>query len=124
MVHRSYNRFPSKTITDSDNNNKYSPNSMTEASLMSEQEKTKPIKSFNAGRVKASIWKNETDQDGQSLVRYSVQIQKQYKNNHGEWINTDSFFPDELPKLESVVRKSYEFILVKESKDFEEDIPI
>jgi len=46
------------------------------------------------------------------------------KNDKGEWQNTDYYFPEELPKLESVVRKSFDFILVKESKEAEESIPV
>ena len=88
------------------------------------QEKSKPVKSFSAGSIQASIWKKETEQDGQTVVRYSVRIQKQYKNDKGEWQNTDYYFPEELAKLGSIVRKAFDFILVKESKDAEESIPV
>ena len=88
------------------------------------QDNSKPIKSFSAGNIQASVWRNEVEQDKQIVVRHSVRIQKQYKNDKGEWQNTDYYFPEELPKLESVVRKAFDFILVKESKDTEESIPV
>ncbi len=88
------------------------------------QDNSKPIKSFSAGSIQASIWRKETQQDGQTVVRYSVRIQKQYKNDKGEWLNSDYYFPEELAKLESVVRKAFDFISVKESKDAEESIPV
>jgi len=91
---------------------------------MSQQDNSKPIKSFSAGSIQASIWRKETQQDGQTVVRYSVRIQKQYKNDKGEWLNSDYYFPEELAKLESVVRKAFDFISVKESKDAEESIPV
>ena len=91
---------------------------------MSQEKNSKPVKSFSAGSIQASIWKKETEKDGQTVVRYSVRIQKQYKNDKGEWQNTDYYFPEELAKLESIVRKAFDFILVKESKDAEESVPV
>ena len=83
------------------------------------QEKSKPVKSFKAGTIQASIWRKESQQDGKTVVRYSVRIQKQYKNEKGEWLNSDYYLPDELAKLESIVRKSFDFISVKESETAE-----
>jgi hypothetical protein len=91
---------------------------------MAQQSNSKPVKSFSAGNIQASVWRNEIEQDGQIVVRHSVRIQKQYKNDKGEWQNTDYYFPEELPKLESVARKAFDFILVKESKDADETIPV
>jgi len=87
---------------------------------MSQQKNSKPVKSFKAGTIQASIWRKETEKDGQTVVQYSVRIQKQYKNDKDEWQNTDYYFPEELAKLESVVRKAFDFISVKESKEAEE----
>ena len=91
---------------------------------MSQQEKDKPVKSFSAGKIQVSIWRQEINKDGQTIVRHSVRIQKQYKDDKGEWQNTDYYFPEELAKLESLVRKAFDFILVKESKDAGESIPV
>ena len=63
-------------------------------------------------------------EEGQIVVRQSVRIQKQYKNDRGEWQNTDYYFPEELAKLESLVRKAFDFITVKESGDAGESIPV
>ena len=91
---------------------------------MSEQEKDKPIKSFSAGSIEVSIWRQEVNKNGQTIVRHSVKIQKQYKNDKDEWKKTDYYWPEELAKLESLVRKAFDFILIKESKDAEETIPV
>ncbi len=91
---------------------------------MSQENNSKPVKSFSAGSIQASIWKKETEKDGQTVVRYSVRIQKQFKNDKGEFQNTDYYFPEELSRLESVVRKAFDFISVKESKDAEEPVPV
>ena len=91
---------------------------------MAQQDKSKPVKSFSAGNIQVSIWRQEVDKGGQIRVRHSVKIQKQYKNDKDEWTNTDYYFPEELAKLESLVRKAFDFITVKESTDSEEAIPI
>ena len=91
---------------------------------MSQEHNSRPVKSFSAGGIQASIWTKETEKDGRTVVRYSVRIQKQYKDDKGNWKNSDYYFPEELAKLESVARKAFEFILVKESEDAEEAVPI
>ena len=91
---------------------------------MAQQNNSKPVKSFSAGGIQVSIWKQEVERDGQMVIRQSVRIQKQYKNDRGEWQNTDYYFPEELARLESLVRKAFDFITVKESGDAGESIPV
>ena len=86
-------------------------------------ENTKPVKTFRAGGIEVSVWKNEVQQDGQTIVRHSVKVEKQYKNKE-EWQKTDYYFPDELPKLRSLLQKAYDFLMVTESKQPEEPIPV
>lgn len=91
---------------------------------MSQQNNSKLEKSFRSGSIEVSIWRQEVDRDGQTIVRHSAKIQKQYKNDKNEWQDTNIYFPEELAKLESLARKAYDFILVKESKNTEEATPI
>ncbi|MFB0552319.1 MAG: hypothetical protein ACETWQ_03295 [Phycisphaerae bacterium] len=49
----------------------------------------KPIKSYRVGGIQASIWKNEKERDGNTVLQYSVRIQKQYRNDEGDYQNTD-----------------------------------
>ena len=83
----------------------------------------KPVKTFRAGGVSASIWRNEAEQDGQTVVRHSIRIQKRYRNDEdGDWHNTDYLFPNDLPRLILVAQKALEFAVLHESDD--EDLPI
>ena len=92
---------------------------------MSQQNNSTPIKDFRAGSsIQASIWRNEVEKDGQMVVRFSVRIQKRFRKQDGEWENTDYYFPEDLPKLQLVAAKSFEFISLKESKDAEESVPV
>ena len=81
----------------------------------------KPIKNFRAGKIQASIWKNEKDRDGKTILQHSVHIQKQFRNDDGDYQDTDYFFPNELPELELVTRKAYEYIKLKESESEDAD---
>lgn len=91
---------------------------------MSQENNTKPIKDFRAGNIQASVWRNEVDKNGQTVVRHSVRIQKQYRNDDGDYQETNYFFRDELPKLILVAQKAFEFISLNESKEAEESVPV
>ena len=88
---------------------------------MSQQ--NKPIKSFKAGGIEASIWKTQTDVNGQTVTRYSVKIQKQFRNKNKKYERTDYFFADDLPRLLLVTQKAFEFITLHESETANEEIP-
>jgi hypothetical protein len=91
---------------------------------MSQENSSKPVKDFRAGNIQASVWRNEVDKDGQTVVRHSVRIQKRFRNQEGEWENTEYLFPEDLPRLQLVAAKSFEFITLKESKDAQESVPV
>ena len=90
---------------------------------MSQQDKSKPIKDFRAGNIQASIWRNEEDKDGQTVVRHSVRIQKQYRKDDG-YQETNYYFRDDIPRLILVAQKAFEFISLGESKEAEESVPV
>ena len=58
----------------------------------------KPVHEIRLGKVKAAIWKNETD----SGTRYSVTTSRLYKPEGGEWESTNSFGRAELPLVSKV----------------------
>ncbi len=91
---------------------------------MSEQNKEKPIKDFRSSNIQASVWRNEVEEDGQTVVRHSVRIQKQFRKDDGDYKETDYYFRDDLPKLILVAQKAFEFIALSESKDAEEPMPV
>ena len=91
---------------------------------MSQENDSKPIKDFRAGNIQASVWKNEVEKDGQTVVRHSVRIQKQFKNEDGDYQETPYYFRDDLPRLILITQKAFEFITLKESKDAEESLPV
>ena len=91
---------------------------------MTEQNKDKPIKDFRSGNIQASVWRNEVEKNGQTVVRHSVRIEKQFRKEDGNYEKTPYFFQDDLPKLILVAQKSFEFIALRESKDAEDTVPV
>ena len=84
---------------------------------MTEQGK-QPVKVFRAGNVRAATWANETVVDGQTVIRYCTKTEKRYRNREtGEWCSTDQYFPEDLPKLQLVTAKTFEYVTLKESEE-------
>ena len=69
------------------------------------EEKSKPVKKFRVGGIVASVWEHKKD----DVTSQSVTFQKSYKDGD-EWKETNSYFPQDLPKLALVSKKAYEFV--------------
>ena len=91
---------------------------------MSEQENDKPVKNFRSSNIQASVWRKEVEKDGQTVIRHSVRIQKQFRNDDGDYQETNYYFRDDIPKLILVAQKAFEFIALTESKEAKESIPV
>ena len=77
-----------------------------------------PIKEFRAGStLSVAIWRNETQENGKTIVKYSMKFQKRYCDDEGNWKNSDYYFPDELPKVAMLANKAFEFIYLKNGKN-------
>lgn len=66
----------------------------------------RPATTIRAGGIKATVWENQT-KDGNTY--YSVSLSRSYKDGE-EWKETNSYYRDDLPKVELVTRKAFEFI--------------
>jgi len=65
-------------------------------------EKNKPVHEIRMGRIKATIWHNETE-GGSS--RHNVQIRRIYKDGE-EWKQSDSFGRDDLLLVAEVTKQA------------------
>ncbi|MBX3412580.1 MAG: hypothetical protein KF708_07825 [Pirellulales bacterium] len=68
--------------------------------------KPRPIHEVRLGSVKAAVWQNETS----SGTRYSVTLQRLYKDDSGKWQSSESFGRDDLPIVEKVCHMAYLYI--------------
>lgn len=89
---------------------------------MSEQ--NQPVKKFRAGGISASIWRNEREAGGETVVDFSVSFQKRYRDGEGAWKDSETFFAYDLPQLELVVRKAYDYLAPIAVHESGEDPPV
>lgn len=82
---------------------------------MSESNKRPPDRSFRAGHFEASVWRNEKQESGRTVVEHSIRLQKRYQDSDGNWQPTDYFFPAELADAELVIHKAREYVRLRES---------
>ncbi len=85
-----------------------------------------PVKEFRSGSIKAAIWRHDAQQDGRTFARYSVRIQKSYRDKAGDWQTTEYYNREDLPHVVLLTNKAFEFISLKESQEGPDDdnIPV
>jgi hypothetical protein len=89
-----------------------------------QNDKRKPEAEFRAGPVSASVWRNEVQRDGQTILRYSTRIQKRFRKDDGSYESTEYYFPEDLPKLILCAQRAFEYTELKERKDLDEAVPV
>jgi len=70
----------------------------------------KPAFEQRLGAIKATVWANQND--GKTF--YSTSIVRSYKDGE-EWKETTSFGRDDLPKVQILAQKAYEFICISKN---------
>ncbi len=77
-----------------------------------------PEKKFSAGPISAAVWKNSgKNKEGQEVEYRTVTLQRGYKDKNDEWQNTSSLRVNDLPRAELVLRKAYEYIVLRDTTD-------
>jgi hypothetical protein len=82
----------------------------------------KPVQAFRMRGISASVFANDvTTDDGRELTRFDVSIQRRYRDGD-EFKTTTSFRRDDLPILQLLARRAWEFIVDEEAApDKDED---
>ena len=75
---------------------------------------SRPLKEFASGSVRATIWENERENGGQKFRTQTVRVERRYRDESGNWQGTNGFRKSDLPSVELVVRKAFEFLTVRE----------
>ncbi|MBW2124006.1 MAG: hypothetical protein JRH07_19475 [Deltaproteobacteria bacterium] len=81
-----------------------------------------PKKRFVCGGVSASVWEDERESSGGTFLAKSVTFSRRYKRSDGEWDSTSSFKKNDLPRLEVVCRRAYEFLNERDGKKDTRDV--
>jgi len=84
---------------------------------MSDSTAKPPINEFRARGLSVTIWENDGQtRDGQPVKLRSITLKKSYKDQEtGEWKDSNTYFPDDLPRLRLLLGKAYESILLRDT---------
>jgi len=71
----------------------------------------RPEKTFKIGAVRASIFRNSIEKNGQSILLPKVVIEVRYKDKTGQWNGTNSLSLNDLPKAILALQKAFEYLM-------------
>jgi len=71
----------------------------------------KPEKIFKMGGVRASIFQNTIQRNGQEVKLPKVVIEVRYRDKNGQWQGTNSLSLNDLPKAVTALQQAYEYLL-------------
>ena len=77
------------------------------------EEVNMPVRKFKAGAIFVSIWSNKSQNDGEYKT---ISLERRYTDKEGNWKSTNSFRINDLPKVQMVMQKAYEFLVLNEEK--------
>ena len=76
---------------------------------------SKPETVFKVGAVRAAVFRNTIEKNGQSIQLPKVVIEVRYKDKTGQWNGTNSLSINDLPKAILALQKAFEYLM--EHKD-------
>jgi hypothetical protein len=92
-----------------------SEDSATRSTTMSTLPANRPVKEFRARNLSLAIWQNEGTREGRPITLHSITLNKRYQDqDSGEWKDSSSFFPDDLPRLRLLLEKAYEHLVLRD----------
>jgi len=80
----------------------------------------KPEKVFKMGAVRASIFRNVLERNGESVPIAKVILEVRYRDKAGQWQGTNSLSINEVPKAITALQKAYEYLVADGGPDLPE----
>ncbi|MFH1053378.1 MAG: hypothetical protein V1740_03085 [Candidatus Woesearchaeota archaeon] len=79
-----------------------------------------PEKKFKAGAISATIWTNDGQNKttGENVKYKTISLDRNYLDKAGKWQSTNSMRINDLPKVELVIKKAYEYLVLKGQDNF------
>lgn len=84
---------------------------------MSDQ-KNRPVETLRDGNLKATVWENTRDEK----LMHSVQFRRSYRDQEGQYRDTDSFSGNDLLRLSRLADQSYD-VLTRLRSERQKDAP-
>ena len=86
-----------------------------------EQQNNKPVKKYvTKGGISATVWSEVKEVEGKTIEFFNVTIQRSYLKKDGnsanseDWIKTNSFRVEDLPKVALVAEQAYKYVVLKQ----------
>ena len=76
----------------------------------------KTEKTFTNGSCKATVFRNEIEQNGKTIRIPKVIINRSYLDKAEQWQTTNSYDVNDLPKLMIIVAKAYDYLTKREPR--------
>ena len=70
-------------------------------------EKQGPVFTARVGLVKAAVWENTTEG---GRTTHAVSLTRSYKDDNEQWHETNTYYADDLPKVQLAMGKAYDYI--------------
>lgn len=77
-----------------------------------------PKKKYRAGGISATLWSNKFVKDGKEGHYDTVSLERVYQDKEGNWQSTNSLRLNDLPKVNVLMQKVYEDLILKEQELF------
>ena len=71
----------------------------------------KPEIVFKVGAVRASVFRNIIEKNGETIPLPKVAIEVRYKDKTGQWKGTNSLSLNDLPKAILALQKAFEYLM-------------
>src|SRR5947209_9690379 len=85
-----------------------------EAKTKTTADSNKPVKVYRARGVKAAIFENKSNTNGQESVWHKVSLQRVYKQGE-EWKTTNGLGRDDLPVARLLLQRAWEWVIEAEA---------
>ena len=79
----------------------------------SESTSKKPVHEIRMGRIRASVWENDTANG----TMFNVTFSRLFKDDNDKWANSSSFGRDDLPLLAKVADRAHSWIFDNMNSD-------
>jgi hypothetical protein len=85
---------------------------------------SKPETVIKIGAVRASIFMNTLQKNGQSILLPKVVIEVRYKDKTGQWQGTNSLSINDIPKAILALQKAFEHLTERKDHGQSKTLPV
>ena len=78
-----------------------------------------PEKKIRAGNISATIWLNKGQTaKGETSEYRTISLERSYTDKEGKWQSSNSFRISDLPKVNAILERAYQHLVVNEQELF------